>query len=141
MKLTAGLSAALGILIVHAVMDIRKKKINLIVTGCCLTAGVLWQVFGEETAGYDVLLSLIPGLLLLAAACLTEQKIGYGDGWVITAVGVWTGFRDIFLILTNGMIACAICSGFLLALKKVRRGDSLPFVPFLLAGWIVRAML
>ncbi|HIX77704.1 MAG TPA: prepilin peptidase [Candidatus Fusicatenibacter merdavium] len=141
MKLTVGLGAALGILSVHAFMDIRTRRINLIVTGFCLAAGVIWQITWEKSEVWEILLSCLPGILLLAAAYLTEQKIGSGDGWVVTAAGVWTGFEDIFLILTVGMLACAVCSGTLLVLKKVRRRDALPFIPFLVIGWIGRMFL
>ena len=46
--MTVGLGAALGILGVHAVMDVQKKRVNLILMGICLAAGVIWQVFGQK---------------------------------------------------------------------------------------------
>lgn len=139
--MTVGLGAALGILGVHAVMDVQKKRVNLLLMGICLAAGVIWQVFGQKTDVGEILLSCLPGALLLAMAYLTEQKIGYGDGWIVVTAGVWTGTWDVFLILTGGMLVCAVCSGVLLALKKVRREDSLPFIPFLFVGCIGRILL
>ena len=139
--MTVGMGAALGILGVHAVMDIRKRHVNLILAGICLAAGAGWQIFVQKAELWELLLSCLPGALLLGTAGLTQQKIGYGDGWVVAAAVVWTGMWDIFLILTGGMFACAAFSGILLAMKKVRKGDSLPFIPFLLIGWIGRILL
>lgn len=139
--MTVGMGAALGILGVHAVMDIRKRHVNLILAGICLAAGAGWQIFVQKAELWELLLSCLPGALLLGTAGLTQQKIGYGDGWVVAAAGVWTGMWDIFLILAGGMFACAAFSGILLAMKKVRKGDSLPFIPFLLIGWVGRILL
>ena len=141
MTITIGLGAALGILGIHSIMDIRRKEINVILAGACLAAGVAWQFFGQKTETAEILLSCLPGSVLLGTAYLTEQKIGYGDGWVVMAAGVWTGVWDIVLILTGGMLTCAGCSEVLLILKKVRKGDSLPFIPFLLLGCIGRMIV
>lgn len=139
--MTTGMGVALGILGVCSVMDLRKKRIPLIPIVICLGAGVLWQVLWQGTTAGKLLLSCLPGGILLGTACLTEQKIGYGDGWVVLASGVWTGMWDMFLILTGGMLACAVFSGFLLAFRKVNRGDTLPFIPFLLLACIGRLMV
>ena len=52
--------------------------------------------FRAESRALELLLSCLPGALLLGTAGLTQQKIGYGDGWVVAAAGVWTGMWDIF---------------------------------------------
>lgn len=83
MTITIGLGAALGILGIHSIMDIRRKEINVILAGACLAAGVAWQFFGQKTETAEILLSCLPGSVLLGTAYLTEQKIGYGDGWVV----------------------------------------------------------
>lgn len=139
--MTVGLGAALGILGIHAVMDICRRKINLIFAIMCLAAGLIWQIAGQHAGIWELVLSCIPGGFLLGTACLTEQKIGYGDGWIVLATGIWTGFWDIFLILTGGMVICALFSGVLLSMKKLKKGDDLPFIPFLLAGCIGRLLI
>ena len=92
MTITIGLGAALGILGIHSIMDIRRKEINVILAGAsCLAAGVAWQFFGQKTETAEILLSCLPGSVLLGTAYLTEQKIGYGDGWVVMAAGGMDG--------------------------------------------------
>lgn len=139
--MTVGLGAAMGILGIHTVLDIRRRKINLIFAIMCLAAGMIWQMAGQNAGIWELVLSCIPGVFLLGAAWLTEEKIGYGDGWIVIATGSWTGFWDIFFILTGGMVICALFSGALLSMKKMKRGDSLPFIPFLLAGCIARLVI
>lgn len=139
--MTAGLGAALGIFGVCSVMDIRKRTVSLIPAWLFLAVGVVWQIAFQQTEVWELFLSLVPGAALIGIAWLTGEKIGYGDGWIVMAAGIWTGALDIFLILTGGMMLCGLYSGILLSLRKIRRNDTLPFLPFLLAGCIGRILL
>lgn len=136
--MTAEMGVVLGILVVHSVMDIRRRKISLVSAGICLAAGLIWQAAVRQAEIAEILLSCLPGAALLGISRITDQKIGYGDGWIVTVTGVWAGIRDAFLILTGGMMACALYGGILLSAGKIRKGDTLPFLPFLLAGCIGR---
>lgn len=138
--MTAGLGAALGILGVGSIMDIRKRTVSLIPVWICMAAGAVWQMAFQQAEVWELILSLFPGTVLIGLAWLTEEKIGYGDGWIVMAAGIWTGIWDVFLILTGGMMLCGLYSGILLSLRKIRRNDTLPFLPFLFAGCVGRIL-
>ncbi len=101
--------------------------------------GIWWQGFTE------LLLRLVPGVTLLLIHLLKRQWIGAGDGLLVTVCGYALGSE---MILKTVMIAflCSGCFGLtMLILKRYDRKDTLPFVPFLLTGflgacvfWIVR---
>lgn len=74
--------------------------------------------------------ALIPGCFLLAAGYITEERVGYGDGWLVLALGMWLDNRTIFRVLFGGSVLVLIW-GICLRRKEV------PFVPFLTAAYMI----
>lgn len=74
--------------------------------------------------------ALLPGILLLAAGYLTEENIGYGDGWLVLALGMWMSSGEIFRMLLVGSVLSLIW-GVCFHRKEV------PFVPFLTAAYVI----
>ena len=123
-------------LAVCSVFDGLRKQIPLVVvwlgmvTAVCLRAN---GVMGE--AGVTaVLFSLIPGTGFFLLSFLTRERVGYGDGWVLLMIGLFSGFSRCFLILLIGLLLESIVAMVLLLLKKVKRDKEIPFSPFLLLG-------
>lgn len=128
---------ALVFLGVCAVFDIRKKEIPIIIIilGIIAALGVnVWKLFMGRADAADLSLSLCPGLLFLLISFVTKEKIGYGDGLILIASGLWFGFYGCLFILCLGMLFSSIFSILLLVLHRADRNSSLPFVPFLLIG-------
>lgn len=128
----------LGIL---AAMDVKKRQISLVMTGTLFAAGVAWQIGIEKNIWPELLLSLLPGIGVLILGYFSREQIGYGDGLLLLTVGIWNGLGQTFLILTAGLVFCAVLCGILLMQKKIKRRDSVPFVPFLLLGFVGRCGL
>ena len=131
----AVLLAPLGILAFNVPSDIRQRKIYPMLTllgaaaGIAVRAVLLYPDRGGAGTVLSVLLSLLPGTLLLMLARLTEEKVGYGDGIMLLMLGSWTG-------------ATAAAVSFLLALfyaaivGAVSGKKEVPFVPYLAAGFL-----
>lgn len=67
-----------------------------------------------------------------------KEAMGYGDFWLLGALGAWMGWQLIIPILLIASLAGAIIGLTLMGLNKERRGKPIPFGPFLaVAGWIV----
>lgn len=65
-----------------------------------------------------------PGIFLLVIGYFTQEKIGYGDGWLLLALGMWMEFRKLLWTFFGG-----IGFGSLYALLFCKK--ELPLVPFL----------
>jgi len=64
-----------------------------------------------------------------------KEGLGYGDFKMLAAVGAWSGWQSLPIILYIASIA-GVIYGLLLWLKKGRRGAPIPFGPALaLSGW------
>lgn len=123
-------------LAVCAVCDGLRKQIPLVVVWLGMLAAVclrLTGIMGEEGMTAAAL-SLIPGAGFFLLSFLTREKVGYGDGWVLLMIGLFSGFSRCFLILLIGLLLESTAAVILLALNKIQRDKEIPFSPFLLLG-------
>ena len=117
-----------GILIflgVNSWTDIRKREISLIFTGIFAIAGIIWRLSGK---GVSVEILPVAGVGLLFA--------GMGDCLVLLALGTVMDMGDFFLMLLGAVFSSAVYAGILLVILKKNRNTEIPFVPFLLMGYL-----
>ena len=90
-------------LLVEAVRDFCTKRISL---WSCL-------VFGGCSLGYSIIMARdfseflwaeIPGVFCLILSFCTKQAIGYGDGILLCAMGMFYDIRSLMFILLVGIV-------------------------------------
>ncbi len=90
------------------------------VLGAILGYGFLWSVYW------------------LWKIVFKKEAMGYGDFWLLGALGAWMGWQMVIPILLIASFTGAIIGSTLMALQRERRGKPIPFGPFLAAaGWVV----
>ena len=77
------------------------------------------------------LIAFIPGVVVLALAKITKEKIGMGDGWVVIILGNFMTVFEICILLQIAIVLADIFSLILLCRKRVSVSYSIPFLPFL----------
>jgi len=133
-----GMKAAMGVMLFACgIQDIYKKKITLwmvaagaVFLGICvpfLTSFSLWDRLGGIAVGV--------GVVLISIA--TAGKIGLGDGLILCVTGLGLGFWGNMELFAIALFAAAVISIILLVLRIADRKKSIPFVPFLVIGYIV----
>lgn len=124
------------LLAVCAVVDGIKKEIPLAVVWCGILLAVILHINGSlgEGTWAAALLSVLPGVVFWTISLITGEKVGYGDGWMLVMIGLFTGLRRCFLILFTGLMLESAVVLFLLAVKKISTDKAVPFAPFLLMG-------
>ena len=128
---------SLLIMITAAIFDIREKRIPLSIPTVQMTLSLLfflylWSRRMEDPKG--LLLSMLPGAVLLAIGYMTRLGIGIGDGLMVLSLGPLFGIRDILLIALLSFTLSALVGGTLLILKKVGGKSAMAFMPFLAVG-------
>lgn len=130
----------LFLLAISAISDMRKKEISiwLVISMAVISLidGVLSLVLHKKTVT-ELAISLIPGVLLVVLSVLSRQSIGYGDGLITMAIGVAFGISKLFAGLAIALFASGVMSIFLIVVRKAKRNDTFPFIPFILAGMVV----
>lgn len=134
----------LGIL---SVQDLRWQAIGLQLPACVAAAGVIWLVGRAcaegTTAGRIVLelvLALLPGVFFWLVAVATSQ-MGYGDGLVLVAVGLWCGLWKCLFAVGISLFLMALFSVGILILRRAHRSTRIPYLPFLTAGYLLQTVI
>ena len=87
----------------------------------------------------EMLLGLIPGAALLIAGKLSGC-VGEADGIMLLLLGGMYGLRNGGELMMYALLLASAVSIFLIAVKHAGKKDTLPFIPFLLAGFMLFRM-
>lgn len=125
-----------GFLGICAVCDGMEKKIPLAVVWMGIITAIVLHIQGmmENQSWLTVALSVLPGVLFWMLSFVTNEKVGYGDGWLLVMIGIFIGLWKCFLILLVGLIAESLVVLVLLVVGRISRNRQIPFAPFLLFG-------
>ena len=123
------------ILLGGSVMDIRKKSVPVayLIIAAAGSLAVTLLHLGE---GREILLGLIPGAVILVVGKLSNC-VGMADGVMLLALGAMYGLRDGGELMMYSMLLAAIASILLITFKHAGKKDTLPFLPFLFAGFLL----
>lgn len=118
------------------VWDIKEKKIP----GYCMITGLLPVIINAYIYWPGQILATILGFFLgvcfLLLSVLTKGQIGKADGFVLVLMGMMTGIYNLIEIICFCFIYLFIIAAVLLILKKKTKKQTLPFLPFLTAGYL-----
>lgn len=117
----------LGIL---AKYDLKWKKIPqvwmLLFTGIAFLFAYI-----NRTSIYEMIVSMIPGMILLTISLLTHEAIGYGDGAVALVLGLMLG---VDLCVFSVLLGFLLIAPYALYRMWKRNKEPIPLIPFLLLG-------
>ena len=124
-------------LFVEGIRDLRKHKISMLAVIVAGVMGGILQFDSLEENGWEILGGIFIGIALLILAKVTKEKIGYGDGWVLMVSGIYLGVRGNMYLLLLSLFLASLVSICLLVFKKVNKKTELPFVSFVLPGYLL----
>lgn len=117
--------------------DVKKRKISLriLILGGC--AALIYQLFWKMDSLWEIVLGLGVGVCFLVIGKATGEKIGYGDGIAILILGIYLGIWELLEVLAGAFLLLAVTGMICLAGKRFSRKQTLPFCPFLTAGYMI----
>ncbi len=129
-------AAALALLLVNSIVDIKSRKINLLLTLLAGAAGgaarLIW--LGDGIRG--LLRSLLPGMLLVLLSAVSQGGIGMGDGIVLAALGLMRTWEEVWEMMILGFFLAGAYAA-VLFLRRRKGEERFAFVPFLLLADIL----
>lgn len=124
-------------LLIEGIRDLEKHKVSMITVVIAGVIGVILQFGIIQENGLEILGGILIGVVLLLLAKITREKIGYGDGWIFVVTGIYLGFHSNMYLLLLSLFLASLVSICLLVFKKVNRKTELPFVSFILPGYLL----
>lgn len=125
----------LAFLGVNSWMDIRKKQVSLLIIAIFTVCGSVWTIYSKGKA-LDFLLCAGTGLVFVGISILTEGAVGMGDGWLIMALGTVMQPPGFFSMIFIASVCSAVWAGIMLMIFHRKGCAEIPFVPFLLFGYM-----
>ena len=127
----------LGLLGVCGFEDIKIKRIRLVVVNAFAILGIVFHLIYERISWVDMLGGAAVGVVLLIVGYVSKERIGYGDGLLFMATGIYLGFWNNLVLLWLSTTLAGIYGLILMLLKKKKKEDEIPLVPFVLAVYVV----
>lgn len=127
-------------LLIQGIWDIRTKEIPMWISLCLGGCSFLYSVCNERE-WMSIGLALIPGVVCLILGYVTRQAVGYGDGILICALGMFYSVEELLAICMIAIFFAGIVGLVLLVAFKKKGSYEIPFVPFLFAGWFVQYVI
>lgn len=124
-------------LLIEGIRDLQKHKVSMITVMIAGILGVIFQFGIIQENGLKIIGGILIGIVLLLLAKMTREKIGYGDGWIFVVTGIYLGFHSNMYLLLLSLFLASLVSICLLVFKKVNKKTELPFVPFILPGYLL----
>ena len=129
-----------------AAWDIRRGELPAVLLAAGGTAGLLLRItdLAAGTALSVLAAAYLPGLaaggLLLAAARISREAVGYGDGICFCLLAFWLPWEELYTPLFTALVLCAL-PGLAAGLIRGRRLKALPFLPFVAGAYLVLLLL
>ncbi|MGB4659688.1 MAG: hypothetical protein WBI07_10930 [Mobilitalea sp.] len=133
-----GMKTVIGIMLFACgIQDMYKKKIALWMVAAGAVFIGICVPFSETFSIWDRVGGIAVGVGVVLISIATAGKIGLGDGLILCVTGLGLGFWGNMELFAVSLFAAAIISIILLILHKADRKKSIPFVPFLMVGYII----
>ena len=113
-----------------------KNQIVYILPGIFLLINAWYDIRKRKILLHSIWIFTVLWILLLASAYATRQAIGYGDGLVVCVCGLYLGMGQTFAMLFYALLFCSVVSAVMLVCKKRTYKTGVPFVPYLIAGYL-----
>ena len=123
-----------GYLLVNSWTDWRRKEVDIVWTVAVVILTALIYVGTGQKLCWS---GLRPGIFRWLASLWKPRQIGSGDGIVLMGIGWIQGIQQVCMIFQTAILLAAAVGVCMLALGMGRKKE-LPFVPFLLAGYLVQ---
>lgn len=90
-----------------------------------------------KTDSVEYVWCMLVGIVLYLISILSHGKVGKGDAFLVTSMGVYLGFWNNLTILWMASVMAAIFGVVACVFFRKEKEESLPFVPFLLVAYLL----
>ena len=128
------------LLIIQAICDIKWKRIPLVLNMMGAALGLCYCILSQR-AWIDILWGLVPGVVCLCYSIISRETLGLGDSLTMCALGLVIDIKHMLLIMMIAFGLAAFGGMFILVVFQKKRNYEIPFVPFLLMGFLIDVVI
>lgn len=121
--------------------DIHTGRISLLTLIILMPAGLVLQLIDGKYELYELLLGSCLGGILLIISLLSKGSLGIGDSLIFVVSGVFLGLCNNLILLLISLGISAVASIILMITLKLKGKSRIPFLPFILSGYICLLLL
>ena len=130
----------MGILLRLSVIDIHFRRIPADILVMASIAALAYQGITRQPDLWMAAGGAGVGILFLLVSKVTREGFGYGDSWAILALGIYLGLWGVLDVLVGTFCFLAVAALVCLTAKKMSRKHTIPFIPFLAAGYLLSVL-
>lgn len=119
-----------------AILDMKTREIPVVLAAGAFAGGLTLQLIIGKLVFYEILLGCLVGLALVGISILSHQDVGLGDGLMFIATGAFLGLTDNLFLLLISLGLSSLAAVALLIILKLKGKARVPFLPFVLCGYI-----
>lgn len=112
----------------------REISVNLLMVMSVFVIGSAFLL--KRNSLLSVLGGIAIGLFFVYLSYITEEKIGYGDSWLIGVLGVYLGGTALLELMLIASLAASVCSLVYCVCQGWNRNHTLPFIPFMMVAFV-----
>ncbi len=128
----------LGVFVVAAWNDWKEQKIHLYLLSGAAILGIFCYIFAGNLTVAELAGGVLTGIILTGISLLGNGCIGAGDGVMFIVSGIFLGFRNNLRLLLGALLLSGIVAFYLLVIKKKDANMRMPFLPFVLAVYLMQ---
>ena len=132
-----------SLLIITSFIDIEQQIIPNKIIGYGLILGILFSLTGITVGLFDAVLGFLVGagslflIALISLQILGKEGMGGGDIKLLGVIGLFLGWKMTLLTLLRSIYIGGVFSILVLLFKIKKRGDYIPFGPFISLASII----
>ena len=131
---------AIGLVCLYGITsldDLRTKQVRLLEIIIFGIIGIIFNIIYRAYSLQSILGGVGIGIAIMCFSIFSKEKIGKGDAYIIMVTGLYLGFINTLLLLWFSTILAAITGIILIRKYDNKMSMEIPFVPFLLLGYII----
>lgn len=119
----------------NAWQDVKKREISFWLIALAAVIGVGHLILGDGNIREQIVPLALAGMFA-GLSVLSGGGFGMGDALLLIVLGLHLPMEEYLLMLCLALVFAAVWSLLLVAVKKKGRKTEIPFVPFLLFGYV-----
>ena len=115
--------------------DIRAREVSLLTIVIFGIVGMVRACFLGNVS-VDLVWSACMGVAVIGLSIISKGAVGMGDGFLLLSLGTVISFAELLSAFLLGLFFCGFWGILVLLLSGKGKKAEMPFVPFLMLGYI-----